>query len=175
MQQLYVTKERLKTLRHDPKILKQVEKVCKCRITVEEDGTIEISSKDAFQEFNAKNVVYAFGRGFDIEIALKLVNPDFYFRIIDLGQLESKPERIKQLKARIIGIDGKAKRYMEEVSMAHISVYGDTVSIIGDITQIAEAEVALNTIIDGGTHRLAYIKMEAMHRKNKEAAVSARF
>ena len=59
--------------------------------------------------------------------------------------------------------------------MAHISVYGDTISIIGDITQIAEAETAINTIIDGGTHRLAYIKMEAMHRKNKEAAVSARF
>jgi ribosomal RNA assembly protein len=175
MQQLYITKERLKTLKGDPKILKQVEKACKCKISVEEDGTIEISSKDAFMEFNAKNVVFAFGRGFEIETALKLINPEFYFRIIDLGQIESKAERIKQLKARIIGIDGKAKRYIEEVSMADISVYGDTVSIIGDITQVAEAETALNTIIDGGTHRLAYIKMEAMHRKNKEAKVSARF
>jgi ribosomal RNA assembly protein len=175
MQQLYITKERLKTIQGDPTILKQVEKACKCKTSVEADGTIEISSKDAFAEFNAKNVIYAFGRGFDIEVALKLVNPDYYFRIIDLGQIESKPERIKQLKARIIGIGGKAKRYIEEVSMASISVYGDTVSIIGDITQVAEAETALNTIIDGGTHRLAYVRMEAMHRKNKEDAISARF
>jgi ribosomal RNA assembly protein len=175
MQQLYITRERLKSLRADPKTLKQLEKACNCKIAVAADGTIEIGSKDAFSEFNAKNVVYAFGRGFDMEIALKLVNPEFYFRIIDLGQIESKPERIKQLKARIIGIGGKAKRYIEEVSMAHLSVYGDTVSIIGDITQVSEAETAINTLIDGGTHRTAYIRMEAMHRKNKEAAVSARF
>jgi ribosomal RNA assembly protein len=175
MQQLYITQERLRTLRADPKIAKQVEKACNCKISVEDDGTIEINSKDAFSEFNAKNVVYAFGRGFDIGIALKLVNPEYYFRIIDLGQIEHRPDRIKQLKARIIGIEGKAKRYIEEVSMAHISVYGDTVSLIGDITQIAEAETAINTLIDGGTHRKAYIRMEAMHRKNKEAATSARF
>ncbi len=175
MQQLYITQERLKTLKGDPKIAKQVEKACKCKIEVEPDGTIIISSKDAFMEFNAKNVMYAYGRGFDIEVALKLVNPEYYFRIIDLGQIESKAERVKQLKARIIGIGGKAKRYIESVSMAHISVYGDTISIIGDITQISEAETALNTIIDGGTHKVAYIRMEAMHRKNKEAAVSAKF
>ena len=59
--------------------------------------------------------------------------------------------------------------------MAHISIYGDTVSMIGDITQISEAETAINTIIDGGTHRTAYLRMEAMHRKNKQDAVSARF
>ncbi len=175
MQQLYITQERLKSLRGDPKALKQVEKACNCKIAVASDGTIEINSKDAFSEFNAKNVIYAFGRGFDMETALKLVNPEFYFRIIDIGQIESKAERVKQLKARIIGIGGKAKRYIEEVSLAHISVYGDTISMIGDITQISEAETAINTLIDGGTHRMAYIKMEAMHRKNKAAAVSARF
>ena len=175
MQQLYITKERLKSLKADPGILKKVEKACKCKIAVASDGTIEISSKDAFEEFNAKNVVYAFGRGFDIEIALKLTNPEFYFRIIDLGQLESKPDRIKQLKARVIGISGKAKRYIEEVSMVNISIYGDTISLIGTINEVSEAEAAISTIIDGGTHRLAYIRMEAMHRKNKAAAVSARF
>ncbi|MDE1865527.1 MAG: hypothetical protein KGH94_02720 [Candidatus Micrarchaeota archaeon] len=175
MQQLYITHERLRSLRSDPKIIKQVEKACSCKIALAEDGTIEINSKDAFSEFNARNVIYAFGRGFDIETALKLVNPEFYFRIIDLGEIESKPERVKQLKARIIGIGGKAKRYIEEVSMAHISVYGDTVSMIGNITQISEAETAINTLIDGGTHKTAYIRMEAMHRKNKESAISARF
>lgn len=175
MQQLYITQERLKSLRSDPKITKEVEKVCKCKVTIEEDGMIEIGSKDAVAEFNAKNILYAYGRGFEIETAVKLTNPEFYFKIIDLGQIESKAERRKQLKARIIGIGGKAKRYIEEVSMAHISVYGDTVSIIGDITQLSEAETAIYTIIDGGTHKMAYIRMEAMHRKNKEAAVSARF
>ena len=116
MQQLHITQERLKSLRADPKILKRVEKACSCRVAVADDGLLEISSKDAFLEFNAKNVLYAFGRGFDIEIALKLVSPEFYFRIIDIGQIESKPERVKQLKARVIGIGGKAKRYIEEVT-----------------------------------------------------------
>ncbi len=175
MQQLYITKERIKSLRSDRKILKQVEKACHCKVAIADDGTVEISSKDAFEEFNARNIVQAFGRGFDIEVALTLTNPDVYFRAIDLGQVEHRKERIRQLKARIIGIGGKAKHYMESVSGSHISIYGDTVSMIGGISQIAEAETAINTIIDGGTHKTAYIRMEAMHRKNKAAAVSARF
>lgn len=177
MQQLYITKERVKSLRAEPKILKEVEKLCKCKIAVVDDGTIEISSKegDAFSEFNAKNIVFAFGRGFDMEVALKLTNPEYYFRTIDLGLVEHRKERVKQMKARIIGIGGKAKHYIESVSMAHLSIYGDTVSIIGNITQVAEAETAINTLIDGGTHKTAYLRMEAMHRKNKAAATSARF
>ncbi len=56
-----------------------------------------------------------------------------------------------------------------------MSVYGDTVSFIGTIDEINEAETAVNTLIDGGTHRLAYTRMEAAHRKNKEEPKKARF
>ena len=175
MQQLYITQERLKLFRANPEWKKNVEKACKCKIAITPDDTIEISSQDAIAEFTAKNILYAFGRGFEIEVALTLTNPDIYFKLIDLGLIESKPERIKQIKARVIGLGGKTKRYIEEVSQAKISIYGGTVGIIGNITQESEAETAINTIIDGGTHRLAYIRMEAMHRKNKADLVSAKF
>jgi ribosomal RNA assembly protein len=110
-----------------------------------------------------------------MDIACKLADDNYYFSSVDLGQIISSDKRVKQVKARIIGEEGRTKRYIEEVSSAKISVYGDTVSFIGSIEEINEAETAVNTLIEGGTHRLAYTRMEAAHRKNKAEAKKAGF
>jgi ribosomal RNA assembly protein len=120
-------------------------------------------------------MLQAFGRGFDIETACKLNDMDYYFASIDLEQLVNSEKRKKQVKARIIGREGRTKKYIEEVSGAKISIYGDTASFLGTIDEINEAETAVNTLIDGGTHRLAYARMEAAHRKNKRQARAAKF
>ncbi len=110
-----------------------------------------------------------------MEIACRLNENDYYFSSVDLGQFVSSDKRMKQVKARIIGEEGRTKRYIEDVSGAKMSVYGDTVSFIGTIEEINEAETAVNTLIEGGTHRLAYKRMEAAHRKNKIEAKKAKF
>lgn len=175
MQQIYIPNERMKAIKKDTSIIRSVSKACDCKINIAEDDMIEINGKDSFSEFTARNIIYAYGRGFEPRIALMLTNPDKYFKVIDIDDIISNEKRVKQIKARIIGENGRTKRYIEEVSAAHISVYGDTVSIIGNIEQISEAETAVNTLIEGGTHKLAYIRMEAQHRKNKAASLSARF
>lgn len=174
LQQVYITKERVKKLRQEKSIIGKVEKLCKCKIALADDDIVEIEG-DAFSEFNAKNIIFAFGRGFDIDIACRLADADYYFNSIDLEQVLNNEKRIKQVKARVIGEAGKTKRYIEEVSNARISVYGNTISLIGTINEIGEAETAVNTIVEGGTHRLAYMKMEATHRKNKAAKHAAGF
>jgi ribosomal RNA assembly protein len=174
MQQLYITEERLRALKGEQKALHSIERACSCKLSVE-DEMVEISGSDAFLEFTAKNILYAFGRGFAMEDAMKLRDPDCYFKLVDLKQIASNAKRVKQIKARIIGIEGRAKKYIEQVSMAKISVYGDTVGMIGSIEQTAEAETAINTLVDGGTHKLAYLRMETMHRNHKAAIVSAKF
>jgi ribosomal RNA assembly protein len=175
MQTVYIPKERLKKLGQDKKIVSKVEKLCKCRIGIDSDDDFVEIEGEAYGEYSAKNIIYAFGRGFEIEIACKLSDIDYYFSSISLDEALPSEKRIKQVKARIIGESGRTKTYIEQVSGAKISVYGDTVSFIGRIEEINEAETAVNTLIDGGTHRLAYIKMEAAHRKNKEAAKKAAF
>jgi ribosomal RNA assembly protein len=174
MQLIYIPKERINTIKKDRSIIGKVEKLCKCKVTVKGDGTIEVDG-EAFGEFLARNIISAFGRGFDINIACKLSNDDYYFKSIDLGPIAGSDKRIEQVKARIIGKNGKTKRYIESVSNANLSIYGESVGFIGRIEEISEAQAAVDTLAEGSTHRLAYIRMETTHRKNKENARNAAF
>ncbi|MGC8687196.1 MAG: KH domain-containing protein [Candidatus Micrarchaeia archaeon] len=165
MERLLIPKERLKLLEKDPKLIGKVSKLCSCKIDIEDEG-IEISG-EPFGEFSAKNILFAFGRGFDIDTACELYNDDFYFSLIDLDQYFNSEKRIHQVKARIIGENGKVKENIESVSKARISVYGNTVSIIGKINEVDEAKTCIVALIEGESHRSAYRKMEAAHRKNR--------
>ncbi len=173
MQSLYIPKERVERLKKDKSIAERIEKQCKCKMRIVDD-IIEVSG-DAFDEFSAKNVIQAFGRGFDIETACLLLNDDHYFATIDLGQVFGSDKRIQQIKARVIGIGGKTKKYIEGVSQVKLSIYGESVSFIGTTSAISEAQAAVNTLIEGGTHRLAYLRMETAHRKDRDEARAAAF
>ena len=167
MQQVYIPQERIRKLRGSRTQVPRIERLCGCKIKLLDDCAV--IEGDAFAEYTARNIIYAIGRGFEIDAACLLANDDYYFSSIDIEQSARNQKRMKQLKARIIGENGRSKRYIEEVSSAKVSVYGDTVSFIGTIEGINEAETAVSTLVDGGTHRLAYSRMEAAHRKNREA------
>lgn len=174
MQQIYIPRERLKKLRSDSKALHSLARCSRCKISIDDDETVEVEG-DAYDEFAARGVIQAYGRGFDAEQACLLSGDEYYLKIIDLEELFGKSRRIRQVKARVIGENGRSKKYIEEVSHAHLSVYGNTVSIIGRIDEVSEAEIAIETLLTGGTHKLAYSKMEAVHRRNRSAARDARF
>ncbi len=174
MEEVFIPSDRLDRLKKDGKARRLIEGICSCEVSVNSDDVVMIKG-NPYNEFLAKNVIYAFGRGFDMETARSLLDDDCYFSSIDLKDELGSEKRVKHIKARIIGEDGRTKKYIESVSSAKISVYGDTVSFIGSIEEIKEAETAVNTLIEGGTHRLAYLRMEAAHRKNKEAVHSPGF
>jgi ribosomal RNA assembly protein len=149
--------------------LKRLERICSCKIGVQEGNSVVIEGDgNAYNEFIAKNIVTALGMGFDMDTALMLKNDDYYFSYIDLRQALGDQKRIIRIKSRIIGEKGKSKKYIESVSSAKMSVYGHTVGFIGKINDVEEAETAVRTLVDGGTHKLAYARMEAHHRKNRQ-------
>jgi ribosomal RNA assembly protein len=162
-------------LRKEIEIISLVERLCKCGITIEDDGAISILADDGYSEFVAKNILFAYGRGFDMKTAELLEKENYYFTSIDVGQLFDSEKRIRQIMARIIGESGKTKTYIENVSGAKLSIYGDTISFIGSQSQIDEAKTAVSTLVEGGTHKLAYARMEAAHRKNKKERHDAAF
>jgi ribosomal RNA assembly protein len=175
MQQVQITEERLKALKKETNQVQLIERICRCKISIDPEGLINISGEDGFGEFVVKNILFAYGRGFEMKHAELLEKDDYYFLSIDLGQLFGSEKRIKQMKARIIGESGKTKTYIESVSGTKLSVYGDTVSFIGSQMQIEEAKTAVDTLLKGGAHKTAYLKMEAAHRKNKAAIHNAAF
>jgi ribosomal RNA assembly protein len=172
LQQVHIPGERVKALKKEKGALALVERICKCKAAVDGDDVIEIKSDDgsAYSEFTAKNIIFAFGRGFEMKDAERLEHDDCYFEMIDLGALFGSDKRITQMKSRVIGENGRTKVYIEGVSGAKIAVYGETVSLIGTAEQIVEAKTAVEALLQGSTHRVAYAKMEAAHRKHKQQA-----
>ena len=169
MDQLYIPHERAKALVKSRDLLK-IERASSCSIK-SNDSLVTIDG-DPYEQLLLKNVIAAYGNGFDADSALLLMNDDCYMSVIDIELYAKNGSRAQQLKARIIGENGKTKRYIERVSSAKISVYDDHVCVIGESEAIDEAEAAIYSLLKGEKHKTAYSKMEAAHRKNKAARKS---
>jgi ribosomal RNA assembly protein len=86
--------------------------------------------------------------------------------MIDLRLIFGKSESdIRRVKGRIIGMDGKTRRIIEELTETSICVYGHTVSIIGNMEQVQAAREAIQMLIDGSSHGTVY---RFLHRKRRE-------
>ena len=89
--------------------------------------------------------------------------------VIDLREFAGKSNsNIERIKGRIIGEGGRARRNMENLSGTNISVYGKTVSIIGDGPKLRLAVDAISSISSGSLHGAVYNKLEAANRKQKQ-------
>jgi ribosomal RNA assembly protein len=133
------------------------------------DVTITMSEKatDPSMLFKAKDVVTALGRGFSPEHAFRLVrDEDAVLDVIDLRTAFGKSEAdIKRVKGRIIGMNGKTRRLIEELTDAQVAVFGHTVSIIGTIEQAGVAREAVEMLVKGSMHSTVY---RVLHRKRGE-------
>jgi len=86
--------------------------------------------------------------------------------IIDLRAIFGRSESdIRRVKGRIIGMEGKTRKIIEELTDTNICVYGHTVSIIGDIEQVQAAREAIQMLINGSPHNIVY---RFLHRKRRE-------
>jgi len=151
----------------------KIEQQCYVSLDVDgETGEVFIRSTgnvEKIQPFKAMEIVTAIGRGFSPENAMTLLQGDNVLHVIDLREFAGKStSNIERIKGRIIGEGGKARRNMENLSGTHISVYGKTVSIIGDTTKLRIVVDAIYSISSGRNHNTVYNKLEAANRKAKQ-------
>ncbi|MGB9713578.1 MAG: KH domain-containing protein [Candidatus Bathyarchaeales archaeon] len=170
---LKIPKERIGVLiGPEGAVKKGIEEKLKVELQIDSstgDVTITLTEKaeDPSQLFKAKDVVTAIGRGFSPEHAFRLIrNEDALLDVIDLRDFFGRSESdIRRVKGRIIGMDGKTRRIIEELTDTHIAVYGHTVSIIGDVEQVQIAREAIQMLIQGSQHSTVY---RFLHRKRGE-------
>ncbi len=136
-----------------------------------EAGDVNILMKEGATDpsmlFSAKDVVTALGRGFSPEHAFRLVrDEDAVLDVLDLRAAFGKSEAdIKRVKGRIIGMNGKTRGIIEELTDTNVAVYGHTVAIIGTIDQLKVAREAIEMLIKGSMHGTVY---RFLHRKRRE-------
>jgi len=146
----------------------------KCSVSIEIDSETgetlvkSVGKIEAIQPFKAVEIVTAIARGFSPENAMKLLEGDNTLHILDLREFAGKSSSaIERIKGRIIGENGKARQNMEKLSGTSISVYGKTVSIIGDTSRLKVAVDAIVALSNGSMHGTVYNKLENANRRRK--------
>jgi ribosomal RNA assembly protein len=147
------------------------EKLCVDLAIDSEVGDVKInivnSAEDPSLIFRARDVVTAIGRGFSPEHAFRLIrDEETVLDVIDLRTVFGKSEAdLKRVKGRIIGMNGKTRRILEELTDANVAVYGHTVSLIGNMDQVEVAREAIQMLVRGSMHSTVY---RFLHRKRRE-------
>ena len=151
---------------------KNIEKKLSVELLIDSQSggiTITLTEKatDPSMLFKAKDVVTALGRGFSPEHAFRLIrDEEAMLDVIDLRTVFGRSETdIKRVKGRIIGMNGKTRQIIEELTDTNVAVYGHTVSIIGTIEQAEAAREAIQMLVKGSMHATVY---RFLHRKRRE-------
>jgi len=170
---LKIPKERIGVLvGPEGKTKKDIEKMLSIELQIDSDTggvTVMLAGKaeDPSLLFKAKDVVTAIGRGFSPDHALRLIrDEEAALDVIDLRTVFGRSESdIRRIKGRIIGMNGKTRRILEELTDTKIAVYGSTVGIIGSFEQIDVAREAIQMLVRGSLHSSVY---RFLHRKRRE-------
>jgi ribosomal RNA assembly protein len=147
----------------------------RCNVALDIDGStgdVQISYDSTGllegDPFKAQDVITAIAKGFSPQRAFNLFEEGKALSTVDLREYSGKSENsLARIKARLIGSDGKARKLIEQLSGTAISVYGHTVSIIGDSDKTKVAEEAIVKLASGGTHKAAYQMLQKYRSKQK--------
>lgn len=153
---------------------RRLEKATGARLEVNSetgDVTIYEGAEDPSLALKLRDIVSAIGRGFSEEKALRLLESEVYFRILDIKDYARSRNRVVELKGRVIGTKGKTRSLIEELTGTHISVYGHTVGLLGDMLQLDIASRAVEMILQGSEHAAVYRYLEKMRPDLRMAAM----
>lgn len=122
------------------------------------DVTIDESkAKDPILGLKCGDIVKAIGRGFSPEKALRLLKEETYFSLIDIRDYVGKNQKhIRRVRARVIGTRGKTRRLIEELAGVNLSIYGNTIGVIGESLEVNIALAAIEMLLEGSEHSAVY-------------------
>ena len=143
----------------------ELESQTKSKIEVDsKEGDVVISGNDSLGLFVLKDIVKAVGRGFNPEIAMRLLKQDYVLEMLNLSDFVKSQDQQLRLRGRVIGKGGKARATIEEFTNTAISVYGKTIAIIGFCDDVAISKKAVESLLTGSPHASVYKWLEK-HRK----------
>ncbi len=136
----------------------KIEKLTNTKIVVSsKEGEVSIEGEDNFNIFLTTNIVKAIGRGFNPETAIKLLKENYVLEMINIRDFAGKSKKQEErIKSRVIGTKGKARVTLERMTNTHISVYGKTISVIGNVEDVHLAKRALDKLLNGTPHGNVY-------------------
>ena len=129
---------------------------------------VKCDSIEKGDPMKAVRVVEAIGRGFSPQRAHRLLGEEVAFEVIDLRDFAGKSvNALGRIRGRIIGVNGKSRRVIEELTGCYLSVYGRSVALIGEPTEMRLAMEAVKMLASGSPHRTVYNMLQKARTKRK--------
>ena len=154
-----IPEERIKILKKDENWKEQLKKFSDAKIELNDDVSVE--SEDPFQVLRLKEVFKAFGRGFDFDSSLTLLDEEYFLEIMEIKDFAGKSRRRQTvLKGRVIGTEGKIKKTIEKYCDVKIAIYGKTISILGRWNNLQKAKKSIEMVLSGAMHTTVYRFLE---------------
>ncbi len=165
MRMMRVPKERVGALiGKDGEVKNLIEERTKVKMYIDTEGEItmdESGADDPIAILKVMDVVKAIARGFAPHKAMRLLDDDEYLEVIELSDFVGKKgQQLDRVRARLIGSQGKTRRIIEDLTGAYMSVYGSTVSLIGNSVQMPVAKTAIEMLLRGSEHSTVYRYLE---------------
>lgn len=144
---------------------RMLEKVSGIRMSIDAEGEVifneEAKGVDPLKALQLIDVIKAIGRGFNPDRAIRLFDNDEYFEAIDLKDVVGdKNNQLGRIRGRLIGTNGKTRQLIEDLTGCYMSVYGNTVCLIGNSISLPIAKHAVELILNGSEHATVYHYLE---------------
>jgi len=134
------------------------------------EGLVTVKSEKALKTdpFSATRVIEAIGRGFSPQKARRLLDEGTALEVIDLRDYAGRSvNSLERIRGRVIGLKGKSRRVIEELTACNLSVYGRTVAIIGEAPEVQLASEAVRSLATGSQHKTVYNSLQKARTKRK--------
>ncbi len=150
---------------------RMIQKISGIKIDIDtEEGDVLIHDEaelaDPLMALKIMDVIKAIGRGFSPERAFRLFDDDEYLEIVDLKEfVGGRNNQLTRIRGRLIGQNGKTRRIIEDLTGVEMTIYGNTVALIGSSVSMPVAKHAIELILNGSEHATVYRYLEGERPK----------
>lgn len=134
-----------------------IENRVKVKIGFGKNG-VNVSGSE-LNEYLVEKVLRAVDFGFDVEDALLLMDEDFVLEFVGVKS-HTHGKNLKDVRARLIGTGGKARKTIENLTGAVIVISGNKVRVIVDAEHLDTTVQAIESLIQGAKHGNVFARLE---------------
>lgn len=128
-------------------------------------GQVMIKGNE-LNEYLIEQVIRAVDFGFHVDDALVLMNDDFVLEFIEVKE-HTHRKNLKDVRARLIGTGGKARKTIENLTDSDIVINGNTVGVIVNSEHLDAVVQGIESLIQGAKHGnvFSYLEKQNVSRR----------
>ncbi len=146
---------------------------CKSFNIDSDTGDVEVvwgepGTYDPVKAMKLPDVIKAIGRGMAPKAAIRLLEDDHFFELVDIRSFVGKrSNQQRRIRARIIGSQGKIRKLIENLTDTQITIYNSTVVLVGEEEGLSAARQSIEMLAGGAEHGTVLNFLERDRRRTR--------